>query len=210
MKDLTRRQKLYQNQDATIRDVLKFRTALRFMHESHLFGGAFGPAGNRNECIESAHKIFYRLNNLSSPKKAALPYRILELAAISDNELIEGDTDRALQKLFQPDSRNELSLLAFVQSIDSVYKKLRFFRASVRNARAIDNVLESIINVVFYFVLGIFLLSVVHINTWSLLLSLSSLLVSFSFAMGPSVSKYVEVRHTWHTDLGWLHREPKI
>jgi small-conductance mechanosensitive channel len=75
-----------------------------------------------------------------------------------------------------------------------VFKHLLFFRASVRNNSVIDNVLESTINGIYYFVMSLLLLSFMEINPWPLLVSLTSLLVSVSFALGSSVSKYVEVR----------------
>ena len=48
------------------------------------------------------------------------------------------------------------------------------------------------------FVLGLLLLSFMQINPWTLLVSMTSLLVSVSFALGPSVSKYVEVSSIGH------------
>ena len=73
------------------------------------------------------------------------------------------------------------------------YKRLRFFRASVGNASVIDHVLESIIDGVFHFVLALVLLSIMRFNPWPLLVSISTLLVSVSFAVGSSASKYIEV-----------------
>jgi hypothetical protein len=51
-----------------------------------------------------------------------------------------------LKRLFRPDRFNELTLLAFVQACDSVYKRLRYFRASVGNSSVIDRWLEQIID----------------------------------------------------------------
>lgn len=92
------------------------------------------------------------------------------------------------------------SWFSLAQSCDSVYKKLRYFRASVGNSSAIDKALESIVNGGFSFILSLTLLSIMNINPWPLLVSVTSLLVSVSFALGSSVSKYVEV-----SQLCWIH-----
>lgn len=179
--------------EVTIADVLKFRTALSYMDMTNPFGTAFGPASNRNECIESAHNVFYGLLKFS-PHKSSIPFETLELAAVSEEEAITDAfvTKKDLHRVFRPDALHELTQLAFIQSIDAVYRKLRFFRASVGNASVIDKVLEDIINGIFYFLLGLLLLELLRFNPWTLLVSMTSLLVSVSFALGSSVSKYVE------------------
>jgi small-conductance mechanosensitive channel len=48
--------------------------------------------------------------------------------------------------------------------------------------------------VIFHFVLALLLLSIMRFNPWPLLVSISTLLVSVSFAVGSSASKYIEVR----------------
>jgi hypothetical protein len=53
-------------------------------------------------------------------------------------------------------------------------------------------VLEQVIDGFFYFVLILLILSILDINPWKLLISLSSIIVSFAFAVGPSASKYIE------------------
>jgi small-conductance mechanosensitive channel len=73
-----------------------------------------------------------------------------------------------------------------------VYKRLRFFRASVGNASVIDKVLEGIIDSVFNFVLALVVLSMLQFNPWPLLVSISTLLVSLAFAVGPSTARYIE------------------
>jgi len=79
-----------------------------------------------------------------------------------------------------------------LQSCDTVYKRFRFFKASVSNASVIDNQLERIVNYFFWLIQGMMVLFIMQINPWPLLVSMTSLLVSVSFALGPSLSKYVE------------------
>jgi small-conductance mechanosensitive channel len=99
---------------------------------------------------------------------------------------------RAMGNILRPDRHDDISLVSFVQTGDTVYKKLRMFRASVGNSSVINHVLESIINIGFYFALGLIVLSILKVNPWPLLVSLSTLLVAGSFAIGPTCAKAVE------------------
>jgi hypothetical protein len=184
--------KLDKTADASIHDILKFRRALSYMDESHPFGDSFGPATTRNECIESSHSVYYRLLKLT-PDAPVLSNDVLFMLAQNEDGSENASKRLALKKLFRPDRYNQLPLLAFLQSIDTLYKKLRYFRASVGNASVIDHVLEGMIDYAFKFVLSLVILSLLNFNPWPLLVSMSTLLVSFSFAMGSSASKYIEV-----------------
>jgi hypothetical protein len=163
------------------------------MDDSQAFGGAFGPAHNRDAVVRSADFVFRRLLTLS-PESKTLPFEALEMLAHEGD--CDGPLDRSklktIKRMFRPDKENFLSLLDFVKACDGLYKKLRFFRASVGNASVIDHHLESIIDGVFYFVLLLALLSFTGLNAWSLLVSISTLSVSISFAVGSSASKYIE------------------
>ena len=99
---------------------------------------------------------------------------------------------RKIRKLFIPDRSGELPLLAFIQAIDQCYKRLVFLRASLRNASLLDGVLEKLFNGIFYFILVLFLSSILQLHPWTLMVSITSILVSVSFALGSSVSGYVE------------------
>jgi small-conductance mechanosensitive channel len=162
------------------------------MDLEHPFSEAFGPASTRDELIESAQNIYACLLKLA-PGSRVLPASVL--TALSENE--DGPMDKAkkrsLSNLFRPDSNDDVPLLAFIQSCDTVYKKLRYFRASVGNDSVIDKVLEGIIDVVFGFVLALLILSLLQFNPWHLLVSMSTLMVTFAFAVGPSAAKAIEV-----------------
>lgn len=122
-----------------------------------------------------------------------MPFDTLALVGLDDDANYDNAKVQAVRTLFRPDKRGELPLVAFVQSIDTVYKHLRYFRASVSKASVIDQNLELIINGVFYFILTLVLLPINQINPWTFVVSMTSVLVSVSFALGPSVSKYIEV-----------------
>jgi hypothetical protein len=181
-----------QKDDVPIEDVLRFRRALAFMDEKEPFGEDFGPAATRDECIESAHHVFCGLEKLSS-SSGKIPFSVFELLCVQDDGNTTDPKKRAaLRKLFRPDAEESLSLLMFVTSCDSVYRRLRYFRASVENGTILDQTLEGIFRGFYYLVLSLVLLSILQVNVWSLLLSITSLLVSLSFAFGNVASSYVQ------------------
>ncbi|KAL7571640.1 hypothetical protein ACA910_011176 [Epithemia clementina (nom. ined.)] len=179
-------------QTSTIEEVLRFRRALACMDEEYPFGEAYGPADSRDACIQSANSLYRNLMKLD-PTKDQLSFEMLALAIAEEEESEEYFMKRkAFRRLFRPDANGVLPLVAFVQSCDTVYRRLRYFIASVRNSSVIDKALEDMFNSFFFFVLTMLLMSVMRLNPWPMLVSVTSLLVSISFALGPSVSKYVE------------------
>jgi small-conductance mechanosensitive channel len=128
------------------------------------------------------------------PDHCNLSYDVFDiLIDLDDGKALCDAKKKSLRKMFRPDANREVSALTFLQGCDSLYKKLSFFRASVGNASVIDEALEEILNGMFYFVLILVMLSILKINPWPLLVSTSTLLVSFSFAVGSSASKFIEV-----------------
>jgi hypothetical protein len=113
---------------------------------------------------------------------------------MSEDGNVDEVKDFALRRVFNPDKENQLSLFAFVQSCDTVYKRVRFFRAAVKNSSIINNVLEDIVDGVVNFVLFLIVLPMLQVNPYPVLVSVSTLLVSFAFAVGSSASSYIEVR----------------
>jgi hypothetical protein len=148
------------------------------------FGVDFGPASNRDECVQSSTEIFDELCKISSTEEPKVEFSILALLAESENGEIDDVKRATLHHLFRPHNDGCLTRLMFVQSCDDLFRRLTYFRASVQNSSSLDQVLEGGINGLFYFVLAMFLLSVMRFDPWSLLLSITSLLVSFSFAFG--------------------------
>mmetsp|Transcript_32345 Transcript_32345/g.78322 ORF Transcript_32345/g.78322 Transcript_32345/m.78322 type:complete len:1238 (-) Transcript_32345:93-3806(-) len=177
--------------DPSIHDILRFRTAIRFLDDSHPFGSSFGPAFTRDSCIKSAKSLYTRLLALS-PGSPALHFDIIGVLAYNIDGTFDDKKARSLVRLFRPDKFDEVSLLHFVQSCDGVYRKLRYLRASVGNSTLIDSVLENIFNGIFFFFLALIIMSVMKLNPWTLLVSLSTVLVSFAFALGPSAAKLIE------------------
>jgi len=127
------------NMEVTIADVLKFKRALGYMDDDYPFGIDDGPCSTRQESITSAQAVYMKLLKLG-PDDSSLPFKTLEMLMVNE----DGQTDiakrRALKRLFRPGKSYGISLLAFVQSCDTMYKRVRFFRASVGNASVIDKV----------------------------------------------------------------------
>jgi hypothetical protein len=111
-----------------------------------------------------------------------------------------GDLDevktKQLVKLFRPDVNGNLSMLDFVKSCDEVYRRVRTFRAAVENSSIINNAYESIFDGIFYFLMAIVILLIFEMDVWKVLVSVSSLVVSFAFAFGSAVSKFMEVSYS--------------
>ena len=111
------------------------------MDEEYPFSASFGPASSRDEVIESAHHVYQRLLELT-PGRNTLSCEIFDMLTVdADGDTVNTGKKKVLRKLFRPDVKNELSMLAFIQSCDALYKKIRYFRASVGNASVIDHVL---------------------------------------------------------------------
>jgi hypothetical protein len=180
--------------EATINDILKFRQALSHMDDSQPFGPSFGPASTRDNSIESAHQVYWKLLKLCTDvtKSNVVSFEVMRLLALDDNGKIIKAKYAALSRMFRPDRYDHVHLMAFLQTCDTLYKRLRFFRASVGNATVIDKHLEGMIDSLFYFVLTLLVLEMMDINPWPLLLSMSTILVSFSFSFGNSSSRYID------------------
>jgi hypothetical protein len=178
------------------------------MDETHPFSDSFGPANDRNECIKSAQATYHRL--LAMTNRDVLPFNVIGLLAADENGQVDETKQKNLKRLFRPDRFEELSLVAFVQSCDNIYKRLRFFRASVANASVIDKMLERIFDLFFNFCLLIVILTLLQIDPWPLVVSTSSLVVSFAFAFGPSASRLIEVRSSTHPYISYLYFESKF
>jgi hypothetical protein len=140
------------------------------------FGASFGPSWNRHETIQSSQLLYNKLMTLADATTKTLPFDTVSVIAYADDGSVDEDKLSALRKVFCPDVNNNLPLLAFVGSIDAVYKRLRYFQASVSNASKIDKVLEDTLNVLFYAIIGLLVLVFLNFNPWPFLVSITSLL----------------------------------
>ncbi|KAK1737000.1 mechanosensitive ion channel family protein [Skeletonema marinoi] len=154
-------------EDPTIHEILQFRKALSFLEDSHPFGLSFGPAFSRDSCIKSSKALYKRLLALT-PGSTVLHFDVIGVLAYNAD-----------------DSFDE-------RKAKDAYKKLRYLRAGTGNSTLIDEVLENFFNGAFSFCLALAVMTILKMNPWALLVSLSTILVSFAFAFGPSVAQIIE------------------
>lgn len=181
-----------QQKNITIGAVMQFRQALTFMKKKYPFLHAFGPADTRERCIESAQLVYDRLL-MRTPHLNVLPFETLALLAKDEKGGIDQTKARQLIKVFRPERDGTLAKLDFVKSIDAVYKQLRLLSANVSNSSQIDRAVESLVNVVFYIILGCYVLSELGEDPLTLFFSFSSVILGFAFMFGASSAKFFDV-----------------
>ena len=175
----------------SVHEILQFRQALAFLNDDHPFGSNYGPASTREENLKSAKGLYRRLLELD-PGSATLHFDVIGVLAYNTDGSFDVSKAKSLVRMFRPGINDEVTLLHFVQSCDSVYKRIRYLRAGIANSTLIDSVLENMFNGLFVFFLVLTLMSVMQLNPWTLLVSMSTILVSLAFALGPSTAKLIE------------------
>lgn len=136
------------------------------MSDNFPFSHAFGPADIRQNCISSAIRVYSNLLKFTPevPADDDLGFDVIGALAYEEDGSINAKRAQGLLRLFLPDQNNKVTLQAFVQTCDSVYKRMLFLRASLNNASKIDSVLEECFNIIFYGVLAVITLSMVGYN----------------------------------------------
>lgn len=92
------------------------------MDNSYPFSLAFGPAENREACIESSQKVFERLM-LRTHDRDRLPFDTIAVVAVNKDGVIDQKKMKNLIRIFRPDREGDLTMLDFVRSCDceSIY-----------------------------------------------------------------------------------------
>lgn len=130
---------------------------------------------------------------LRTPDQAELPFATLALLSKDGDGSINKEKVKEIIKVFRPERDGKLSKLEFVKSIDKVYKEIRLLNANIRNSSQVDKAVTKLINWVFYFILGCLILSQLGFDASQLFLSVSSVVLTFSFMFGASASRCFEV-----------------
>ena len=159
------------------------------MDDHYPFSYSFGEASTRELCCKSAVRTFRRLAEGDSH----VPFEAIAVLAITNDGYLDSKKQEELKRLFLPDADGEVSQRNFVQSCDDVYKRLRYFRASVANSSLIDKFLEEVLSGFFVFALVLCELAVLGYNPYPILVSVSALIVSSTFAIKVSAANYFEV-----------------
>jgi hypothetical protein len=209
-------------ENVSIGAILQFRKSLSKLDSAFPFSFAFGKADSRDCCIQSAQNLYLRLlekspdkvfhfnilglvalrsdgsldqDKLKSLIKVFRPNRDGQLSLIDfvkSTVCIEQllYCIRCLQK------NDDLKFATYFRTLklfqDIVYKEMKLLRASVRSSQKIDKSFEKIFNVLFYFVIACLILNVLGYDPVAVFLSLSSVVLAFSFMISQASSKYVE------------------
>lgn len=184
---------LYWQNHTPISAVLKFRQAVVQLETEFPFSRSFGIADTREKCVLNAQRAFERLR-LKNPTEGVLSFEILAHIALDHHT---GALDEArvtdLIRVFRPDADGNVTLLDFARSVDVVYKDLRMLRASITNSQKIDRSIKTVINIVFYGILVVVILSQTGYDPLQIFLSLSGIVIAFSFMIRGASSAYFEV-----------------
>lgn len=121
-------------------EVLQFRETMKYIGGTHPLSIPFGPANTRKECMVSAQKVYKNLLR-QTPNSKVLHFNTIMTIALDKNGKLDKKKARALIRLLRPDRDGNLTLLDFVKSCDSLYKRLRTFQASAMKAAQLDGML---------------------------------------------------------------------
>jgi hypothetical protein len=177
----------------TISSILQFRQSLSLLNTSFIFSIAWGDVSTREDMVISSEEVYRQLMFRSSDPNV-LTFDVMASLCKSRGTMDQVKL-KELIRLLRPDRDGNLTLLDFVKSVDSVYKKVKLLRASIKNSEKIDLALERFINVLFYTVTTCTIMSQLNYNPFALFLSLSSIILAFAFMIGSAASKMCE---------GWL------
>ncbi|KAL7563999.1 hypothetical protein ACA910_007117 [Epithemia clementina (nom. ined.)] len=183
--------------DVSGNQIVEFRQAFAIMTKPFFLSNAFGPVETREQCIKSSDKLFHRIRRIIGDGVSELPETIdLDKMTLMmyDGFHNEYERERAddLLDLIGPDSDGNINALEFVRAIDRVYKEVRLLENSILNASHIDREYERVINFLFYLALGCLFYSLLGLDLLTLILSLTSLIVAFSFMFGPGSAQLFE------------------
>ena len=174
---------MFQDQAAAIAisDIIRFRQSVAFLNTTTPFSRAFGRADNREICIANSQQVYERFLHYEGGDEM----HFNTIAKLCVDVDLNEEKLRKLIKLFRPDREGILTKLDFVKSIDTVYKEIRLLRAGVANSQRVDRSSESILHVLYYFILGCICLAILGIDPFALFVAVSGFIVGFAFMVRP-------------------------
>lgn len=182
-------------ESASISNVLEFRNALAKLDKPYMLGIAWGDVSTREKMICTSQIVYRKLRRLSSNPEESLQFDVLAALTEQLDGTLHPNELKHLIRLLRPDRHGHLSLAEFVKSVDAVYKEAKLVQASVKNSEKIDREFEKALNIPFYTVVTCIILSQIGLNPLTLFISLSPLILGFSWMIGSASSKMFE---------GWL------
>jgi len=183
--------KITQGEDVTGKQIIEFHQGVSVITRSYFFSSAFGPVESREECIHSSQQLFFRLLKLmndgdeQSIKLENLTHWMFKGCYKPEQQQDADD----LGALFDPDQDGRIYIIDFIGAIDEVYKKLRVLEHAIKNASHISKSYEKVINMVFYFIIGLIALAIMELNPIELLVGVAFILIAFGFCIGEGTSQ---------------------
>ena len=184
----------YIDGNISISHVLEFRNALAKLDKPYMFGISWGDVSTREKMVNTSQMVYMKLKSLSLDHNG-LKFDVLAALAEQEDGTLHPDELKCLIRLLRPDRDGFFSLEEFVKSVDTIYKEAKLLHASVKNSEKIDREFEKAFNIPFYTVVICIILSQIGLNPLTLFVSLSPLILGFSWMIGSASSKMFE---------GWL------
>lgn len=181
--------------DASIRNVLEFRNALTKLDKPYMLGIAWGDVSTRQKMVLNSQAVYWKLKRLSNEHHDGLKFDVIAELCEQPDGTLHPEELKNLIGLLRPDRDGYLSMAEFVKSVDSVYKEAKLIHASVKNSEKIDREFEKALNMPFYTIVTCIILSQIGLNPLALFISLSPLILGFSWMIGSASSNMFE---------GWL------
>jgi hypothetical protein len=176
--------------DVSISAIVQFRASVSYLDDTLIFGPSFGFAGTRIKMLDGAQELYARLLDKQIDRND-LKFNTIARAAIRKGELDEGRL-KNLVRVFRPTRDGVVTVVDFCKSIDSVYKEMRLLRAGIENEAKLNVTSESLLNYVFYFIVGCVFLNIVGVDPIALFGTISAFILGFAFALGSALGKWFE------------------
>mmetsp|Transcript_6362 Transcript_6362/g.13250 ORF Transcript_6362/g.13250 Transcript_6362/m.13250 type:complete len:903 (-) Transcript_6362:51-2759(-) len=174
--------------------IIEFEQAFQLCTKPLFFSSAFGPVESREECIKSSEILFRRLLKIMNDgDNDSLDFnKVMRWLLRGCKTPEEKEKKERFAALFCPAKDGQLYIIDFIGAIDEVYKKVRLLQSAVKNSSHIDKSYESLVNIAFYFIVGVIALQMLGLNPWSLIVPLGAFLISLSFMIGDAAAQVFE------------------
>mmetsp|Transcript_83 Transcript_83/g.359 ORF Transcript_83/g.359 Transcript_83/m.359 type:complete len:904 (+) Transcript_83:147-2858(+) len=180
-------------EDVSGKHIIEFQQALTVLTRPSFFSSAFGTVESRDECTKSSELLFCRILKIMDSNDESFNLADLtEWMFKGCNTAAEQQKAKELEDLLCPDKEGLVYIVDFIGSIDEVYKKVRMLEHAVNNASHIDKSYEALVNIVFYFVVGVVCLHILGLNPWTIIIPLGAFIFSLAFMIGDAASQIFE------------------
>jgi hypothetical protein len=181
-----------EDHSVSISAVVNFRAAMSTINQNYPFSSLFGKASTREECIDSAQRLFVRLEAADGEVDGILKFNILAVLALDKANNLDEEKLKSLIEVFRPTRDGELTMLDFVKSVDTVYKEWRVLEASVENVRKLNRASQEIFDTFYHTTVFCIGLAMIGLDPVALLSGLTAFVVGLAFMIGGATSNWFE------------------